>query len=66
MTLGDGGSLPDDRLPLIYIRNGMINLVSVEDEAPPTAELGDLAVVFREAPVMPDQPADETPVRADG
>jgi NhaP-type Na+/H+ or K+/H+ antiporter len=54
VTVEENGVVPDGRVPLIYVRNGTITLVSVEDEAMPRAEAGDTAVVFDEIPATAD------------
>ena len=66
VTLEDEGAVPDGRVPLIYVRNGTITLVSVEDEAMPRAERGDKAVVFGEAPGTPADIRNEEQALADG
>ena len=68
VTLEDEGAVPDGRVPLIYVRNGTITLVSVEDETMPRGERGDKAVVFGEAPapVPPDDARSEEQALADG
>ncbi|MBW4022084.1 MAG: sodium:proton antiporter [Proteobacteria bacterium] len=50
-------ALPDGRVPLIHVRHGAISLVSVEDEATPKVEAGDIAIVFGEVPVEHDEAA---------
>ena len=46
--------LPEGRAPLIHVRNGVITLISVEDEVVPKVEAGDIAIVFGEAAVPRD------------
>jgi hypothetical protein len=66
VTLGDDGALPDGRVPLIYVRNGTITLVSVEDETMPKADEGDMAVVFGLPPEVPEDAVSETQALANG
>jgi NhaP-type Na+/H+ or K+/H+ antiporter len=66
VTVADEGVVPDGRVPLIYVRNGTITLVSVEDEAMPRAEAGDKAVVFGEVPPAPKDDVSERQALADG
>jgi hypothetical protein len=67
LTVEEDGAVPDGRVPLIYVRNGTLILLSVEDEATPQAAAGDKAVVFGEAPTaVPDDAMSERQALADG
>jgi NhaP-type Na+/H+ or K+/H+ antiporter len=67
VTVEEGGAVPDGLVPLIYVRNGTLILLSVEDEATPQAAAGDKAVVFGEAPAaVPDDAMSERQALADG
>jgi NhaP-type Na+/H+ or K+/H+ antiporter len=58
VTLAGDAALPEGAVPLIYVRNGTISLVSVEDEVAAKPEAGDIAVLFGE-PAAPPGPAPE-------
>jgi hypothetical protein len=67
VTVEEDGVVPDGRVPLIYVRNGTLTLLSVEDEAMPRAEAGDKAVVFGEPlAAAPDEVVSEGQALADG
>jgi NhaP-type Na+/H+ or K+/H+ antiporter len=56
MTLDEDTLSPEGAIPLIYVHNGAISLVSAEDEVAAKPEAGDIAVVFGE-PIAPSVPA---------